>query len=516
MTKLSPQQERRFGCATVLAILAALTLAYWTGKIWLDTLIPETGLGSLGLALDLMRPLAYLAIVGVPGILAVWLLKMPFFEMWRGVGLTMAISTLYALPLGLLQAYERQMTYPGWPDWLPPLLGIFISAGLLWRMRHFYLGTANRKALWLGLAAGALVPLGYYLAGALGTPAEAALAVLEALSLALTGGVLCSLVFYYRQDFPTQQPIRAALLAALVLFAFSPTLLALRGFWIQGRNLAPVLGACGLLIGGLLIFDKEPQVRRTWPAIFTCLFTAMLLPLLLTDGLEGDWMMAEMSAAWSWAGYLAVLIALALGGLLLALRRLLLDWSGMRWAAPALAALALMAAPVIYLASGGPGIQPETYLVVLHDQIDTSFAGEISDWRARRTAVYSVLTEHARQTQVGLRQYLDERQAVFSPFYLVNAIEVQGGWLRRSLERRPEVAYTLDSPQARPLRKPTVVPPGSSWDYTPGQVTWNIEKIAADSAWEELGVTGEGVVIGIADSGVDATHPALAKSYLGA
>jgi subtilisin family serine protease len=47
-------------------------------------------------------------------------------------------------------------------------------------------------------------------------------------------------------------------------------------------------------------------------------------------------------------------------------------------------------------------------------------------------------------------------------------------------------------------------------------VAWGVDEIDADRVWEELGVTGEGVVVGIADSGVDWTHPALQDSYLGA
>ena len=515
MTETLPKRERSFGCATLLAILTALGLTYWSGKIWLDTLIPEAGLGNFSLALDLLRPVAYLLVVGIPGILAVWLLKMPRFELWRGVGLAMAVSSLYALPLGILQAYDRQIAYPGLPDWLSPLFSVLISLGLIWWLRNLYIGKSNRDVIWLGLACGALVPYGYYLSGALGTPAESALALLDALSLALAGSILLCLPFYYRREYLVEQPGRAALLAGITLFAFAPVLITFRGFWIQGRNLAPVLGACGLLAGSLLVLDPSPQVRRTWVAVLTCLFMAMLPPLLLTDGLEGDWMVAEMSTAWSTAGYLAILIAFGLGGLLLILRDALLRWSGLRWAAPALAVLALVSAPIIYLASGGSSLQPETYLVVLQNQADTGFAEDLPDWLARRTAVYTVLTEHARQTQAGLRQYLDERQATYTPFYLVNALEVQGSRVRRTLASHPDVAYILDSPQARPLRNPVPVSAGNT-PGEPAEVTWNIEKIEADSTWDQLSVTGEGIVIGIADSGVDATHPALADNYLGA
>ncbi len=44
---------------------------------------------------------------------------------------------------------------------------------------------------------------------------------------------------------------------------------------------------------------------------------------------------------------------------------------------------------------------------------------------------------------------------------------------------------------------------------------WNIDRIKADSVWTELGLSGEGVVVGILDTGCDVTHPALADKYLG-
>lgn len=45
-------------------------------------------------------------------------------------------------------------------------------------------------------------------------------------------------------------------------------------------------------------------------------------------------------------------------------------------------------------------------------------------------------------------------------------------------------------------------------------VQWNIRKIGADSVWKR-GVRGEGIIYGIADTGVSFTHPVLLKNYLG-
>ena len=44
------------------------------------------------------------------------------------------------------------------------------------------------------------------------------------------------------------------------------------------------------------------------------------------------------------------------------------------------------------------------------------------------------------------------------------------------------------------------------------RVPWNVEQIGADRVWQELGVTGEGVVVAMIDNGTNYTHPDLAAN----
>ena len=44
---------------------------------------------------------------------------------------------------------------------------------------------------------------------------------------------------------------------------------------------------------------------------------------------------------------------------------------------------------------------------------------------------------------------------------------------------------------------------------------WNIDLVDAEKVWGELGITGEGAVVGGFDTGVDWTHPALQSQYRG-
>ena len=49
----------------------------------------------------------------------------------------------------------------------------------------------------------------------------------------------------------------------------------------------------------------------------------------------------------------------------------------------------------------------------------------------------------------------------------------------------------------------------------PRTVEWNIAKIRADEAWSTFGIRGQGAVVGVIDTGVMYTHPALVNQYRG-
>jgi len=152
--------------------------------------------------------------------------------------------------------------------------------------------------------------------------------------------------------------------------------------------------------------------------------------------------------------------------------------------------------------------------VILRDQADLRQAVSIPGREDRVRFVYKTLTEHADAAQSGLRGALDRLGLRYQPYYLVNAIEVEGGPLvRLYLATRPEVERVLDSPRLRPLPAPAAASRGS--DFTPNGPQWNITLIGADRVWNELGVTGAGIVIGQSDSGAQGDHPALRESYRG-
>lgn len=46
-------------------------------------------------------------------------------------------------------------------------------------------------------------------------------------------------------------------------------------------------------------------------------------------------------------------------------------------------------------------------------------------------------------------------------------------------------------------------------------LNWGVDHVRAPEVWDQFGVRGEGVVVGIMDSGVDARHPAIADAWRG-
>ncbi len=183
-------------------------------------------------------------------------------------------------------------------------------------------------------------------------------------------------------------------------------------------------------------------------------------------------------------------------------------------ALPALAALTLVAAAAVYLFAGHPGFYGEGIFVILRDQADVSPASKIADRTQRLSYVYSTLTQHAERTQSSLWGELDRLGVHYRPYYLVNSLEVMASpTLRQYLSGRPEVARILDSPHLRPLPQPAPAARGN--DQPASGPGWNIRAIGADRVWNELGVTGQGIVVGQSDSGVQGDHPALADGYRG-
>jgi subtilisin family serine protease len=171
-------------------------------------------------------------------------------------------------------------------------------------------------------------------------------------------------------------------------------------------------------------------------------------------------------------------------------------------------------------ADGGP----IEFLVVLAERADLRAAEAMSDKFSRGSFTQSTLLATAEATQAPLRSWLEANRIEYRSFYIVNAL-----WVRATREvalaiaARPEVARLDANPRLTPLPSREL---GRMTDEAVqlanearnGQTTAAVEPgltfIHAPEVWAQ-GFTGQNIVIGGADTGVQWDHPALKNHYRG-
>ncbi|MCW3839249.1 S8 family serine peptidase [Micromonospora yasonensis] len=371
----------------------------------------------------------------------------------------------------------------------------------------------------LAVAAGLAMLLPWAWVGALGGFLETLLAVLAAAALGALAGALLDAAFWGRFAVGVPpRPARLVLVGGLV--AGVALVLVAAGAGQSGAQLP------GLFLLPPLGFVLDAAARRAdGPAgrapVRRLVGLALLGPLAFADPEEITLLLATSRDVPFWAAVgtgvaFAVAVLLAVGyGVLLARPRARAPRRGV---AGLVAAGLLAAVAVVYVVPGQPGLYGERLLVVLREQADLTGIPAGAPGRAGRDAraaeVYRRLVATADRTQGDLRRELTRLRLHPTPYYLVNAIETDGGpAVRAWLSGRPEVARVLVSQRLRPL--PAAPPPARGNQPAPTGPAWNVSLIGADRVWSQLGVTGTGVVVGSSDSGVDGRHPALAAGFRG-
>jgi subtilisin family serine protease len=164
-----------------------------------------------------------------------------------------------------------------------------------------------------------------------------------------------------------------------------------------------------------------------------------------------------------------------------------------------------------------PAGERVSYLVVLREQANLSGAAAIRDAAERRRFVFEALQEVALRTQGALLRDLRAAGATARPHYLLNMVEVESDQaVALSLSRRSEVSHLAPN-RASALRRvpePEAAVSGRSV-LRVSDTSYNIEKIRAPEVWAQ-GFTGQGIVVGNADTGFAWEHPALRPHYRGA
>ncbi|MGH3680213.1 MAG: S8 family serine peptidase, partial [Natronosporangium sp.] len=150
------------------------------------------------------------------------------------------------------------------------------------------------------------------------------------------------------------------------------------------------------------------------------------------------------------------------------------------------------------------------YWVYLRGRADLAAAARMPD-RSGGSWVYEQLTRTARASQSGLVSMLESARVEYQPFWIANAVQVRGD--RQLLDRiaaLPEVAQvTADRTYQLPEPAPATDQPRVD------AVEWNVDRIGAPQVWTTFGTTGQDIVVGSIDSGVQFDHPALVDTYRG-
>jgi serine protease AprX len=151
------------------------------------------------------------------------------------------------------------------------------------------------------------------------------------------------------------------------------------------------------------------------------------------------------------------------------------------------------------------------FLVLLSEQADLSPAARLATKAERGQFVYQALTAAAQRSQPPVVAALQQMGAAYRPYWIVNAIWVRGDLsVIAALAQRPDVLHLYANPSVK-LDMPVAQAPAEG---LPEGIEWNITLVGAPDVWA-LGYTGQGAVVGGADTGYQWDHPALIKQYRG-
>ncbi|HEY5731813.1 MAG TPA: S8 family serine peptidase [Anaerolineales bacterium] len=356
---------------------------------------------------------------------------------------------------------------------------------------------ADRKSIAFLLAAFGVAPFAVF--GAFGSPTETIL------------GLLAGLTF--------------GLLAAVLMESTTGNK------FVDAFGIGAVMALLGSAVGydgaQLILLALLPSFAFAIATVMPSRVVGMILTGLLAsagfiffDPTELTIVLGDVGAVALKAGSAAVALGLVVGLLALMIQLVAGSGSGsgvnrmLGWVGAGAAWLVVI---ILFVANGNHGFYGDRLFVIMNDQADLSDVRQMTDIDARRTAAYEMLTKQADISQAGLRSAFDTVGVDYTPYYLINAMEVHGGTLvRLYLLTRSEVDRVIPSPRLRPAQPVDALALNNLF-AEPAQsgVQWNIQMIGADKVWDEFGVRGEGIVVGQSDSGVDVNHGELKDSYRG-
>jgi subtilisin family serine protease len=165
------------------------------------------------------------------------------------------------------------------------------------------------------------------------------------------------------------------------------------------------------------------------------------------------------------------------------------------------------------------GGQQTEFIVVMKEQADLALATNLRAKHEKGTYVRNALYAKAQAWQASLLEWLRARGIEHRSFYIVNAVLVRSNRaVAETIAARTDVERIDGNPTIRNLEPVSLTPEeieaAMQQALSPQVVEPGVNFIRAPEVWA-MGFTGQGIVIGGADTGVQWNHPALINKYRG-
>jgi hypothetical protein len=508
--------HRAAGCfPTFVLIGAALWVLALTGVAQFTTWIVDEAQYQ-GAPVDaLLSKVIIQSSYGIGLLILLWPLARSEKRLFHFAYRTWKIAALFPLaylPLGFLELNDTQLAA------VMQIIGSVIILVLLMRWSRAGLGRRIEGGIgenWItALLVIGILAIPWAAWGALGSILDTLLQLGAGLSFGLAATMALDISLFDYQESNTRGGVfltGGVIAVALLIMVTGMGYAGLK--WVLGL----VLPGLGWAVAGLFILQTDAGKRRDWISTGLLIGLATALPKIFLDVDE-----LALPFGIGEGGLIQWTLRAAIVSLGLSLLAGIVVWNSQSRRVNPGAFTPQIGGGIfiwglvglVYLFQGQPGFYGDRLFVILKEQGDLAQAAAIDELSQRRGYVYSTLASHAEQSQADLRADLDRFGFRYTPYYLVNALEVRGGpFVRLWLNSRQEVDRVLDSPTMRPL--PSSLPAARGTQAAPQATPWNITMVGAERVWEEFGVTGEGIVIGHSDSGVQGDHPDLAQTYRG-